>query len=159
MKLVIRNQRLLIHARRRIAHARCIRRVDLERSVMRRDQRPRTGRQKMRRHGHGQRRALLGIGRRAQFIEQHQRACAGQPRKPIQIRDVRGKCRERCLNRLRIADIGQERREHRKIRSRGRHRNARLCHHRQQRRGLQRHGFAAGIRPADNELPLFRRQL
>ena len=159
MKLIIRSQRLFIHARRRVAHSGRVRRVHLERSVVRRDQRPRPTPEKIRRHGHGQRRALLGIGGRAQFIQQHQRALAGQPRKPVQIRDVRGKCRERGFDRLCIADVGQERREHRKVRGRGRHRNPRLCHHRQKRRRLQRYGFAAGIRPADDQLPLVGGQL
>ena len=37
----------------------------------------------------------------------------------------------------------------------GRHRDSRLCHHAQQANGLERDRFAAGIRPADDQLPLF----
>ena len=125
---------------------------------MRGDQRPRAALKKVVRHGHGQRRALFGIGRGAQLIEQHQRTRIGQPREPVEVGDVRGKSRKRRLDRLRIANIGQERREDGKARLRRGHRNSRLRHHCQQRRGLERHGFAAGIGSADDELALVGRQ-
>ena len=63
MKLIIGHKRPLIHACCGIAHARRVGRVNLERGVMRRDQRPRSGLEKMMRHGDGESRAFFGIGR------------------------------------------------------------------------------------------------
>ncbi len=76
----------------------------------------------------------------------------GQPRKAIEIEDVRGKGGELGFNRLRVADIGKERGEDRKARGRCGHGQSGLRHHRQQRRGLERHGLAAGVGAADDEL-------
>ena len=65
-------------------------------------------------NGHGQRRAFFGIGGGAKLVEQHQRARVGEAREPIEVGDVRGEGGERGLDRLRVADVGQKRREDRK---------------------------------------------
>jgi hypothetical protein len=57
-------------------------------------------------------------------------------------------------NRLRVTDVGQECGEDRKAGCRGGHGQAGLGHHRQQCRGLQRDGLAAGVGAADDELAL-----
>jgi hypothetical protein len=125
---------------------------------MRRDQRPRARLEKMMRHGHGQRRTLFRIGGGAQLVEQHERARIGEPREPVKIGDVRGEGGERRFDRLRIADVGEERSEHGKNGKCGWNWNSSLRHHGEQSRGLERHRLAAGIGPADDQLALVRRQ-
>ena len=158
-QLIVGRERDFIHAGRGVQHAGRVGRVDLERGVVRGDERPRAGGQEVAGDGHGQRRAFFGIGGGAQFVEQHQRARIGQPREPVEIGDVRGEGGERGLDRLRVADVGQKRGEDRKAGCRGGHGHAGLRHHGQQSRGLERDGFAAGVGAADDELAVVGGQL
>ena len=111
------------------------------------------------RHSHCESRAFFGIGGGTKLVEQYERASIGEARETVKIGDVRGeggKCR---LDRLGIANVGQECGEYGKAGARGGHGNSSLRHHGEQRGGLQSHRFAASIGPADDELTLVRRQL
>ncbi len=152
MEMIVRGQGALVYAGGCIAHSRSVGRIHLERSVVRGDERPCAGSAEEIRNCNGQRCALLGIGGRAQFVEQYQRAGVGESRQTVKICNVRRECRERSFDGLRIADIGEKRGENRKAGPRGWHGNSSLRHHGQQRRGLERHRFAACIGAADDEL-------
>ena len=112
-QLVVGRERHFIHAGRGVEHAGRVGGVDLERGVVRGDQRPRARRQKVAGNGHGQRGAFFGIGGGAELVEQHQRARAGEAREPVEVGDVRGEGGELRLNGLRVADVGQKRGEDR----------------------------------------------
>ena len=79
---------------------------------------------------------------------------AGEAREAVEVGDVRGEGGELRLNGLRVADVGQERGEDGKAGCRGGDGQTGLRHHGQQRRGLERDGFAAGVGAADDELAL-----
>ena len=143
-----------IHAGRGIQYAWRVGGIDLERGVVRGDQRPGARLQKVAGNGHGQRGAFFGIGGGAKLVEQNQRLLAGQPGEPVEIGDVRGKSGERGFDGLRIADVGQERCEDRKAGRLGGNGQSSLGHHGQQSRGLERDGFAAGVGAADDELAI-----
>ena len=102
----------------------------------------------------GQRRALFGIGGRAQFVEQHQRMRGRVVRDEIDVGDVRRKRGQVLLDRLVVADVGEDGVEDRQLGALGRNRNSRLRHQRQQSDGLQRDGLAAGVGAADDELAM-----
>ena len=104
-------------------------------------------------NGDRQGRAFFGIGRRAEFIQQHQRLRSRGARDEINIGDVRGESGKILLDRLVVADIGQHGIEHRQLRAVGRHGNAGLRHQRQQPSGFQADGFAAGVWAGDDQLP------
>ena len=68
------------------------------------------------------------------------------------VRDVRGERAEARRDRLLVADVGEHGPEHGNLRAaRSRNQQAGLRHQRQQSRGLQRDGLAAGVRPGDDE--------
>ena len=102
---------------------------------------------------HGQSRALLRIGRRAQFVQQHQRLRGGGARNQINVGDVRGESRKILLNRLVVANVGQHGIEHRKLRAVRGNREPGLRHQRQQADALERDSLAASVWAGDDELP------
>ena len=104
--MIVRRKRQLIDACSGIPHSNRVRTVNLQRSVVRGDQRPGARIEKVLRHGNRQRRPLFRIGGRAQLIQQHKRTRIRQPRKTVEVDDVRGESRERLFDRLRIADVG-----------------------------------------------------
>ena len=158
-QLIVGNQRHFIHAGRCIQHAGSIGGVDLERRVVRGDQRPRTRGEKKAGHCDGESRAFFRIGGRSQLVQQHQRIRIRKPREAIEVGDVRGEGRQRCLNGLRVANVGEEGVKDRKTGSGGGDRQPCLRHHGQQRRSLERNGFSACVGAADNELAVFVGQL
>ena len=75
-------------------------------------------------------------------------------REAVEIGDVRGEGGERFFDGLGVADVGEERVKTGKLaRARG-NRDAGLGHHGEQRDGLERDGFAAGVGAADDELAM-----
>jgi hypothetical protein len=158
-KLVVGRERHFVHASRGVEDAIGVGGVDLERGVMRGDERPGTGCQKMAGDGDGERRAFFGIGGGAKLVKQDQRLIVSEARETVEVGDVRGKGGEFRLDRLRIADVGQKRCEDGEAGCGGGNRQAGLRHHCQQGRGFERDGFAAGVGTADDELTLGRGQL
>ena len=146
-----RLESIFVESHRPVDHAlrRCA--IDLERHQVRGDQRERAGRAEMVHNRHAQRAAFLRIGRRAQLIEQHQRAGRHVERHFPNVRYVRRKRAEVFLNRLVIADIGQHLFEDREFGFRRRHRQRGLRHQAEQPHGLERHRFAAGVGAADEQ--------
>ena len=102
--------------------------------------------------GDGQGGAFFGIGGRAEFVEQDQRLRSGGAGDEIDVGDVRGECREILLDRLVVADVGEDGVEDGKLGAVRGHRHSRLRHQREQADGLQRDGLAAGIGSGDDEL-------
>ncbi len=137
-----------------VEHSRRVGRINLQRGVVGGDDAEARRAPEVVGNGHGQRRALFGIGRRTQLVEQHQRMRGRLVRDEIDVGDVRRKGREVLLDRLVVADVGEHRIEDRQLGALGRDRNARLRHQRQQTNGLQRHGLAAGVGTADDDLAM-----
>ena len=75
-KLVVGREGQFIHAGRGVEHAGGVGGVDLERGVVRGDERPRAGGEKVAGDGDGQCRAFFGIGGGAELVEQDQRLAA-----------------------------------------------------------------------------------
>ena len=107
-QLVVRRQRNFVDARCGVDHAFGIGGVNLERSVVRGDERPCARLEKEMRDRNGKRGAFFRIGGGAEFIEQHERTWSGEPREAVEIGDVRGEGGERCLNGLSVADVGEK---------------------------------------------------
>ena len=128
-KLVGRRQRRLVEPHRRIQHPCAIGRVHLQRGQVRRNAAPRAHAEKVCCNRHRQRRALFGVGRRAQFVEQHQRVFIRQARDPVNIQHMRGKARQVRLDRLRVANVRVDRLEERQRRGLRGHGHSRLRHH------------------------------
>src|SRR5579862_648130 len=149
---VTRNERDFVHTGSRIEHAGRVGRVDLQRGVMRRDQRP--GTRVEEEHGDSDRqgRSFFRIGGRTEFIEQDERAVVGEAREAVEVENVRRERGKLRLDRLRIPDVGEKCREHGEAGRGSGHRKTGLRHHGQQRRSFERNGFAAGVRSADDEL-------
>ena len=106
-QLVGRRERLLGQAGRGIDRAALLRRVDLERGVVGRDQAPGLPPEQVAGGRDRKGRSLFRVRRRAQLVQKHQRRAIRQARDAIQIDDVRREGREVVLNRLRIADVGE----------------------------------------------------
>ncbi len=105
---------------------------------MRGGQREGAGSAEMLHYRDAQRAALLGIGGRAHFVQQHQRVRRDVEDHLADVRNVRGKCAETLLNGLVVADIRQHLLENRELGFRRRHRQPGLRHQRQQPHGFQR---------------------
>src|SRR5580704_16254054 len=100
---------------------------------------------------HRERRALFRRRARSHFVHQHQRHRRSLRQHRFQVQHVRRKRRKVRRDRLLVANIHQhavKQRQHRPLR---RHRNSRLRRKRRDTRRLQRHGFSAGVRPADHQ--------
>ena len=152
-------ERLGIEAERRHRHARCGRRVRLDRVAVARADDHRPARLEVVDHGRGQRAPLARVGARAELVEQHQR---WQRQHPVHADDVGDVPREGAQaggNRLLVADVGEDAAEDRQPGSgRGRDVQSRLRHQRQQSGRFERHGLAAGVWPSDDEHAGRRRQ-
>ena len=88
----------------------------------------------------------------AQLIQQYQALGVRRPQDGGDTRHVRAKCAERLLQTLLIADIGEDLVEQRygaALSCRDVH--ARLRHQTKQASRLQRNGFAARVRPGDDQ--------
>ena len=92
-QLVGRRQRRLVEPHRRIQHARAISRVHLQRGEVRRNADPRAHAEEMPGNRHSQCRALFGVGRRTQFVEQYQRVLRRHARDAVHVEDVRREAR------------------------------------------------------------------
>ena len=109
--------------------------------------------EKVLRYRDRQRRAFLGIGRRTQFVEQYQRRLIRRPADVVHVDDVGRKRAQVALDRLRIANVRVNRRKQRKLRLVRRHGKPGLRHQRKQPGSFQRDGFAARVRPGNDQLP------
>ena len=101
-----------------------------------------------------ERAAFDRIGARADFVEQHQRRRRPAPRSiDAMLRDVRREGAQARLDRLLVADVGEQRPEHRQraIRRPAGMRSPACAIIAQQPGGLQRDGLAAGVRPGDEQ--------
>ena len=145
-------ERGFVEADRGIEHAWGIRGIDLERSVVRGDDGHAADAAEMSGDGDGESGAFFGIGGGAEFIEQDQRIRGRGAGDEIDVGDVRGKRREILLNRLIVADVGEDGVENRQFGAVGGDGNAGLRHQSEQANGFQRHRFAAGVGAGDDEL-------
>ncbi len=102
--------------------------------------------------GNRQRSAFLGIGSGTKFVEQHQRIRGCSARDEIDIRDVRGERRKVLLDRLIVANIGENGVENRHVGAIRGNGNAGLGHQSKQAERFQGNGFAAGVRSGDHQL-------
>ncbi len=100
----------------------------------------------------GQGGAFFGIGGGAEFVQQHQRLRGRGARDEIDVGDVRGEGGEILLDRLVVADVGEDGVEHGEFGAVGGHGQAGLRHQGEQADGLQRDRFAAGVGAGDDEL-------
>ena len=101
-------------------------------------------------NGHGQRRAFVGLGAGANFIQQHQIVWPHHFRHGLDVRHVGGKGAEVRLNGLLVADVRQHAPEQRQLDFVGGHGNSRLRHQHHDAQRFQGDGFAAGVGPADD---------
>ena len=103
----------------------------------------------------GERRALDGVGPRAELVDEDEafgRHFVEDPDERDHMRRERG---ERLLDRLFVADVAVDLVEHADFRAAlGGDVKTRLRHYRKQPEGLERYGLAAGVRPGDNEHPV-----
>ncbi len=104
--------------------------------------------------GNGECGAFFGIGRGTQFVEQHQGIRGRRARDEVDVRDMRGKRREILLDRLIVADVGENGVENRQVGAIRRDGNAGLRHQREQAQRFQGDGFAAGVGAGDYELAM-----
>ena len=151
-ELVVGHEGDFVHSGCSVEHTRSVGGVDLERSVVGGDERPRAALEEMRGNGDGKRGALFGIGGRAEFVEKDERICIGEPGEAIEVDDVGREGGELGLDGLGVADIGQKCGEDGEAGGGGRNRQAGLGHHCQQCGGFESNGFAAGVGAADDEL-------
>jgi hypothetical protein len=103
---------------------------------------------------------FLGIGSRSELIEKNQRAFGGPRDDARQSHQIRRKCGEMLEDALIVSHQhvnGVDDRNHRSIG--GRQRKAAHGHGYQKPGRLQRHGFPAGVRTADDERRSIRVQL
>src|SRR5260370_42473400 len=99
-----------------------------------------------------QRSAFFGIGCRTEFVEQDERVRSRCPRDEIDVRNMRRKRREILLDRLIVADVGENGVENRHVGAIGEDGNSRLRHQSEQAEGFESDGFAAGVGSGDYEL-------
>ncbi len=126
--------------------------VDLERGVVGGDDGERLAQAEVFGDGDGERGSLFGIGGRAEFVEQDERAGGGGVGDEIDVGDVGGKGGEILLDGLRVADVGQNGVADGKIGALGGDGDSGLGHEDEQAHGFEADGFAAGVGAADDEL-------
>ena len=102
--------------------------------------------------GDGEGGALFGIGGRAEFVEQDERARGGGVGDEVDVGDVRGKGGEVLLDGLRVADVGQDGVADGKLGALGGDGDSGLGHEDEQADGFEADGFASGVGAADDEL-------
>ena len=103
----------LVEANRRVHYSCGIGAVNFQRGVVRRNHEHATDSAEVIGDGDCEGRTFFRIGGGAQLVEQYQRLWRGGARNEINVGDVRRKCREILLDGLVIANIGQNRIEHR----------------------------------------------
>ena len=151
-QLVRRGEGLLVEPYRGVQDASVVGGVDLERGEVRGDAAPGVEAEEVRRDGYREGCAFFGIGGGAQLIQQDERVGCGFAGDAVEVDDVGGEAGEVALDGLRVADVGVDAGEERERRLLGRDRHAGLRHEREQAEGLERHGLAAGVGAADDEL-------
>ena len=103
-------------------------------------------------NGPAQRRALGRVGAGAQFVQQHQTVGVGLVEDVGDPRDVRAERAERLFQALLVADVGEDLVEDGHVAAlAGGDVHAALGHQAEQSRCLEADGFAAGVRPGDDE--------
>src|SRR5579863_5690361 len=145
-------QRSFVKSDRRVEHAGRIRGVDLERGVMRGDDGYTADVGEVAGNGDGESGAFFGIGGRAEFVEEHKRVRGGGARNGIDVGDVGGKGGKILLDRLVVADVGENGVEDGEFGAVGGDGKSGLGHQREQADGFQGDGFAAGVGAGDDEL-------
>jgi hypothetical protein len=151
-ELIGRGECLRLEAERRAGHPRGCRRVGLERVVMTGCDDRRSTLSEVVDDGDAERAAFDRVGTRSDLVQQQQ----GRHRQvSIHGRDVRDSCRERAqtgVDRLLVADVGEERAEDRQPRPFcRRHVKPRLRHDRQQSGCFQRNRLAARVGTGDQQ--------
>ena len=102
--------------------------------------------------GLGQRGSVVGVGARAQFVEQHERAAIHPLQHVAELLDERGEGREVLGHALVVAHDGEDLGEDGQARPRARgHVTARLRHQGEQAQGLERDRLAARVGAGDDE--------
>ena len=153
-KLERRSQCVVIEAHGGVEHSRRVCRIYLEGGVVRGDDADACGTAEVVGDGHRQRGALFGIGGRAQLVQQNQRLRGRLVRDEIDVGNMRRKRRKVLLDGLVVANVGEHAIEDGHLGALGGKRNTRLRHQRQQPDRLERHGFAAGVGAADDQLTM-----
>ena len=95
--------------------------------------------------------ALDRVGPRCELVQQHERPLAGGVQDRDDARDVAREGREAHLDRLPVADVGEHLVEDGQRGRLGGRPQPGLVEERGEAEGLQRHGLAARVRPADHE--------
>ena len=103
-------------------------------------------------NGDGEGGSLFGIGGRAEFVEQDERARGGGVGDEVDVGDVGGEGGEILLDGLRVADVGQDGVADGKLGALGGDGDSGLGHEDEQAYGFEADGFAAGVGAADDEL-------
>ena len=106
----------------------------------------------------GQGRPFLRVGAGAQLVHQHQRPPGGLTHDAQQVGDVGAERGKRFLDALLVADVGVDAVEPGEAGFIGGDVQTSMGHHRQQAHRLQRHGFAPGVGPGDEQHPPLRVQ-
>ena len=99
----------------------------------------------------GERRTLDGIGAGGDLVEEHERVRGRALEDPDQVPQVRGEGREAHRDRLLVADVDEDLVEDGQRRLVRRWPQTALVERGGEPEGLQRHGLAARVRPADHE--------
>ena len=99
-----------------------------------------------------ERRALNRIGARAELVDENQAAVVRKPQNADDVRHVRGERRERLLDALLVANVGEHVAEYRDLAAvrRGDHQAAHR-HQRQEARCFERDRLAAGVRAGHDQ--------
>ncbi len=151
-QFVGRAQRLDVELDRRVAHTRCVVSIELEIAVVRRRKGRDAAIAQVIQQRHGQRRAFLRIGARAQLVEQHQALRVGLLQDVDDVGHVAGEGAEALLDALLVADVGVDAFEDTQLAALvNREHHARLRHERQQADGLERDCLAARVGPRDHD--------
>ena len=151
-ELIGRRKRLGIEAERCAGDAIRRRRVGLELVVMARRDEGGAPLAEMIDDGDAERAALDRIGTGSDFVEENQRGRHERSVHRHDVRDMAGERAEARINRLLVADVGEQRLKYRHARAiRGGNTQPRLSHQRQQPRGLERDSLAAGVRAGNQQ--------
>ncbi len=151
-QFVGRLQRGFVEADRGVHDAGSIGGVDLERGVMGGDDGHAADAAEVSGDGDGECGAFFGIGGGAEFVEQDERVRGRGARDEIDVGDVRGEGGKILLDRLVVADVGEDGVEDGEFGAVGGDGKSGLRHQGEQADGFQGDGFAAGVGAGDDEL-------
>ena len=145
-------KRLGIELDARVHHARRGQRERLELGIVGRRRDQDATREQRLEHGHRERRSLIGIGTRAELVEQRDVALLGLRERRDHVAQVRGEGREALRDRLLVPDVGEDPLDdrHPAAAAGGDLQSARGHQHEQADR-LEGHGLPAGVRSGDHE--------